>query len=68
MDVDTQQSKPVVAEGPRLLLDLLEQLGVDLGRGEVRGALNDVLRFGSANIPDHWLAGERLAAELFHAE
>jgi hypothetical protein len=46
---------PVVAQNPQSLIELLERIGVDLGLGEVRGALSDILRFGSANIPDTWL-------------
>lgn len=52
--------KPVLAEGARLLLDLLERLGVNLELSEVRGALEDVLRLGSANIPDLWLSDEQI--------
>jgi hypothetical protein len=39
---------------------LLERIGVDFRSGEVRGALEDVLRFGSANIPDLWLSDEEM--------
>jgi hypothetical protein len=46
---------PMLAENPQLLIEMLERLGVDLRLREVRGALADVLRFGSANIPDLWL-------------
>lgn len=53
--------KPVLAEGARSLLDLLERLGVNLELKEVRGALADVLRLGSANIPDLWLSDEQVA-------
>jgi hypothetical protein len=52
--------KPVLAEGARLLIELLERLGVDLERSEVRGALEDILRLGSANIPDLWLSDEQM--------
>jgi hypothetical protein len=45
---------PMLAEGAQPLIELLEELGVDIRLGEVRGALKDVLRFGSANIPDMW--------------
>ena len=47
--------KPVLVEGPQSLIELLERLGVDFRRDEVRGALEDILRLGSANIPDLWL-------------
>jgi len=53
--------KPVLAEGARPLLDLLERLGVNLELKEVRGALEDILRLGSANIPDLWLSDEQMA-------
>jgi hypothetical protein len=52
---------PMLAEGAQPLIELLEQLGVDFRLGEVRGALEDVLRFGSANIPDLWFSGEEIA-------
>ena len=55
------EPKPVLAEGSRLLIELLERLGVDLRLGEVRGALEDILRLGSANIPDLWLSDEEMA-------
>jgi len=53
--------KPVLAEGARTLLDLLERLGVNLELKEVRGALEDIRRLGSANIPDLWLSDEQMA-------
>jgi hypothetical protein len=52
---------PMVAEGAQPLIELLEELGVDFRRTEVRGALQDVLRFGSANIPDLWFGDEDLS-------
>jgi len=42
------------------LIDLLEKIGVDFRVSEVRGALEDILRFGSANIPDLWLSDEEM--------
>jgi hypothetical protein len=54
-------SHPLLAEGAQPLIELLEELGVDLGLSEVRGALEDILRFGSANIPDLWFSQEELA-------
>jgi hypothetical protein len=53
-------SKPLLAEGAQPLLDLLDQLGVDFRSSEVRGALEDILRLGSANIPDLWLSDEEM--------
>lgn len=53
--------RPVLAEGARLLIELLERLGVNLELREVRDALEDVLRLGSANIPDLWLTDEQMA-------
>jgi hypothetical protein len=53
--------KPVLAEGARTLIDLLERLGVSLELKEVRGALEDIHRLGSANIPDLWLSDEQMA-------
>lgn len=52
--------KPAAAEGAQALLELLEEIGVDFRLGEVRGALTDILRFGSANIPNLWLSDEEL--------
>ena len=53
---------PVVAQNPQTLIELLERIGVDLRLGEVRGALSDILRFGSANIPDMWVSSENIEA------
>lgn len=52
--------KPLLAEGAQPLLDLLDQMGVDFRSSEVRGALEDILRLGSANIPDLWLSDEQM--------
>lgn len=52
--------KPLLAEGAQALLDILDRIGVDFRRSEVRGALEDILRLGSANIPDLWLSDEEM--------
>ena len=52
--------KPALAEGAHALIELLERIGVDFGLKEVRGALEDILRLGSANIPDLWLGDEEM--------
>jgi len=52
--------KPALAEGPDALIALLERIGVEFRLAEVRGALRDVLRLGSANIPDLWLSDEEM--------
>ena len=52
--------KPVLAEGAQSLIELLERIGVDFRLSEVRGALEDILRLGSANIPDLWLSDEEM--------
>ena len=52
--------KPAMAEGAEALIDLLEKIGVDFRVKEVRGALEDILRFGSANIPDLWLSDDEM--------
>ncbi|HLZ11043.1 MAG TPA: hypothetical protein VKP58_00525 [Candidatus Acidoferrum sp.] len=52
--------KPAMAEGAEALIDLLEKIGVDFRMSEVRGALEDILRFGSANIPDLWLSDDEM--------
>jgi hypothetical protein len=57
---DGSHSRPVAAESAQALIDLLERIGVDFRLSEVRGAMEDVLRFGSANIPDLWLSDEEM--------
>jgi len=52
--------RPVLAEGAQALIELLERIGVDFRLNEVRGALEDILRLGSANIPDLWLTDEEM--------
>src|SRR5260370_40822098 len=52
--------KPALAEGAQALIELLERIGVDFRLNEVRGALEDILRLGSANIPDLWLSDEEI--------
>lgn len=59
-DGSSSLPKPVLAEGAQHLIELLERIGVDFRLKEVRGALEDVLRFGSANIPDLWLSDEEM--------
>jgi hypothetical protein len=61
LDQAEPHAHPMLAEGAQPLIELLEELGVDFRLGEVRGALEDVLRFGSANIPDLWFSDEELA-------
>jgi len=61
LDGSKTTSKPLLAEGAQPLLDLLDQLGVDFRSSEVRGALEDILRLGSANIPDLWLTDQEMA-------
>jgi hypothetical protein len=60
LDRQEPGGRPVLAEGAQALIDLLEKIGVDFGLGEVRGALEDILRLGSANIPDLWLSDEEM--------
>jgi len=55
--------KPVTAEGASALIELLERIGVDFRLREVRYALEDILRLGSANIPDLWLSDEEMVEE-----
>ena len=52
--------RPIEAVGAEALLELLERIGVDFHLREVRGALEDILRLGSANIPDLWLTDEEI--------
>jgi hypothetical protein len=60
MGAPVAPAKPVLAEGAHALIELLERIGVDFNLREVRGALEDILRFGSANIPDLWLSDEEI--------
>lgn len=55
-----QRPRPVLAEGAQSLIELLERIGVDFRLAETRGALVDILRFGSASIPDLWLSDEEV--------
>jgi len=61
MDAKIMLPQPMLAESPQLLIDILERAGVDFRLREVRGALADVLRLGSANIPDLWVSEEEIA-------
>ena len=60
MSREASRPKPVLAEGAQALIDLLERIGVDFHLREAREALEDVLRLGSANIPDLWLSDEEM--------
>lgn len=60
LDRNGHTPKAVQAEGAQALLDLLDKMGVDFRLGEVRGAMEDILRFGSANIPNLWLSDEEM--------
>jgi hypothetical protein len=61
LDRVASNPKPILAEGSRILIELLEKLGVNLELKEVRDALQDIYRLGSANIPDLWLTDEQMA-------
>ena len=58
--IEGSRPRPVEAQSAQALIELMERIGVDFGLREVRGALEDVLRFGSANIPDLWLSDEEM--------
>lgn len=60
LDRSGTRPRAMLAEGAQALIDTLEKVGVDFRLREVRGALEDVLRLGSANIPDLWLSDEQL--------
>jgi hypothetical protein len=60
LDRSGVRPKAMLAEGAQALIDLLEKIGVDFRLREVRGALEDILRLGSANIPDLWLSDEEI--------
>jgi hypothetical protein len=57
--------RPVAAESSQDLIELLERIGIDFRLSEVRGALEDILRFGSADIPDLWLSDEEIIEKGF---
>ena len=52
--------RAVEAVGAQALIELLERIGVNFHLHEVRGALQDIFRLGSANIPDLWLSDEEI--------
>lgn len=54
-------SRPLAVEGAQGLIHLLEQLGIDFRLAVVRGALEDILRLGSATIPELLFSDEQLA-------
>jgi hypothetical protein len=60
IDAQGARPKPALAESAHSLIELLERIGVDFRVAEVRGALEDILRLGSANIPDLWLTDEEM--------
>jgi hypothetical protein len=60
LDREGVRPRPVPAEGAQSLIELLERIGVDFRVKEVREALEDILRLGSANIPDLWLTDEQM--------
>ena len=60
LDKAGTRPKAMLAEGAQALIDLLDRIGVDFRLREVRGALEDILRLGSANIPDLWLSDEEM--------
>jgi hypothetical protein len=60
IDAQGARPKPALAESAHSLIELLERIGVDFRVAEVRGALEDILRLGSANIPDLWLSDDEM--------
>jgi hypothetical protein len=61
-DRENGRPRPLLAESAHALIELMERIGVDFKLSEVRGALEDILRLGSANIPDLWLSDEEMLA------
>jgi len=51
LDHDGAPPSQVPAEGAQALIELLERIGVDFHLREVRWALEDILRLGSAKYP-----------------
>ena len=60
LDHNGATPRPVLAESAQALIELLERIGVNFQLAEVRGALEDILRLGSTNIPDLWLSDEEM--------
>ncbi len=60
LDRDGSAPKPALVEGAQALIETLEQIGVNFRHAEMRGALEDILRLGSANFPDLWMSDEEL--------
>jgi hypothetical protein len=60
LDRSGTRPKAMLAEGAQALIEMLERVGVDFRLREARGALEDILRLGSANIPDLWLSDEEM--------
>jgi len=60
LDKTGTRPKAMLAEGAQALIDLLDKIGVDFRLRDVRGALEDILRLGSANIPDLWLSDDEM--------
>jgi hypothetical protein len=61
LDRIASNPKPILAEGSHVLIEMLEKLGVNLELKEVRGALKDIHRLGSANLSDVCLTDEQMA-------
>src|SRR5260221_14343907 len=59
-EMEGPRPRPVAAESAQALIELLERIGLVFRLSEARGALEDILRFGSANIPDLWPADEEI--------
>ena len=60
LDGEGGRPRPALAEGAQMLIEMLERIRVDFSLKEVREALEDILRLGSANIPDLWLSDEEM--------
>jgi hypothetical protein len=63
LDRISSNPKPILAEGSHVLIEMLEKLGVNLELKEVRGALKDIHRLGSANLSDVCLTDEQIAEQ-----
>lgn len=62
MDAGGSTFRPatILVEGAQALIETFDRIGLDFHRADVRGALEDILRLGSANFPDLWLSEEEL--------
>jgi len=60
LDRDGAPPKPLLTKSAQTLIELLEHIDINFQLAEMRKTLEDILRLGSANIPDLWLSDEEM--------